>query len=240
MRRYDVAPSPSVLLSTPPRGDQASWREKGRAPRDYHGGSATCWSWAIGPAPNLYDLVQDAPSTLIPRRRGSSWTERVGADGGIVNALARRVRAADAALKARGRGHRRSVPVSFLNPAHERAWGSLCAGLPGVRSISRRTCCRDQGVRAHQHPGRSLRYVGPLLESYPRVREGSRQSRACRAFISWARPGHPRKAAEVVAMRPWRSSRPAAGRGRGALVARHDRPPDLLSLTWAEPPPRRA
>jgi N-methylhydantoinase A len=37
---------------------------------------------------NLYDLFQDAPAVLIPRRRRFEVTERVGADGGIVMPLA--------------------------------------------------------------------------------------------------------------------------------------------------------
>src|SRR5436189_2310252 len=37
---------------------------------------------------NLYDLFQDAPATLIPRRRRFEITERIGADGKIVTPLA--------------------------------------------------------------------------------------------------------------------------------------------------------
>src|SRR5262245_9967293 len=38
--------------------------------------------------PNLYDLFQDAPATLIPRRRRYEITERIGADGAVVTPLA--------------------------------------------------------------------------------------------------------------------------------------------------------
>ena len=38
--------------------------------------------------PNLYDLFQDAPATLIPRRRRFEITERIGADGAVVTPLA--------------------------------------------------------------------------------------------------------------------------------------------------------
>ena len=37
---------------------------------------------------DLYDLFQDAPATLIPRRRRFEITERIGADGAIVTPLA--------------------------------------------------------------------------------------------------------------------------------------------------------
>jgi N-methylhydantoinase A len=37
---------------------------------------------------DLYDLFQDAPATLIPRRRRFEITERIGADGSIVMPLA--------------------------------------------------------------------------------------------------------------------------------------------------------
>jgi N-methylhydantoinase A/oxoprolinase/acetone carboxylase beta subunit len=37
---------------------------------------------------DLYDLFQDPPATLIPRRRRFEITERIGADGQIVTPLA--------------------------------------------------------------------------------------------------------------------------------------------------------
>src|SRR5258708_5008199 len=37
---------------------------------------------------DLYDLFQGAPATLIPRRRRFEVTERIGADGAVVAALA--------------------------------------------------------------------------------------------------------------------------------------------------------
>src|SRR6202011_2432035 len=37
---------------------------------------------------NLYDLFQDAPATLIPRRRRFEISERIGADGAVVTPLA--------------------------------------------------------------------------------------------------------------------------------------------------------
>ncbi|MBN8909109.1 MAG: hypothetical protein J0H99_21370 [Rhodospirillales bacterium] len=38
--------------------------------------------------PDLYDLFQDAPATLVPRHRRFEITERIGADGKAVTPLA--------------------------------------------------------------------------------------------------------------------------------------------------------
>ena len=46
------------------------------------------WSCAAPRARDLYDLFQDAPATLIPRRRRFEITERIGADGAVVTPLA--------------------------------------------------------------------------------------------------------------------------------------------------------
>src|SRR3954453_16482745 len=71
----------------------------------------------------LYDLFQDAPATLIPRRRRFEITERIGADGAVVTALADNdIDGLIAALKAaRVEAIAVALLFSFLNPAHERA-----------------------------------------------------------------------------------------------------------------------
>src|SRR5947209_5209238 len=84
---------------------------------------------------NLYDLFQDAPATLIPRRRRFEITERVGADAGIVTSLAEgEIDGLIAVLKAeRVQAVAVSLLFSFLNPEHERKLGArLRAALPGV------------------------------------------------------------------------------------------------------------
>src|SRR5712692_5488936 len=83
----------------------------------------------------LYDLSQDGPATLIPRRRRFEITERVGADGAIVTPLAENeIHALIAALAAaRLDAIAISLVFSFLNPQHERRLGTrLRAALPGV------------------------------------------------------------------------------------------------------------
>src|SRR6476659_4869006 len=84
---------------------------------------------------DLYDLFQDAPATLIPRRRRFEITERVGADGNIVTPLAEsEIEQLLAALNAtRVEAIAVSLLFSFLNPKHERRLGErLRAALPEV------------------------------------------------------------------------------------------------------------
>src|SRR3954470_12139352 len=67
---------------------------------------------------DLYDLFQDAPATLVPRRRRYEITERIGADGAVVTPLAHgEIDALIATLKAE-RVDALSVALmfSFLNP----------------------------------------------------------------------------------------------------------------------------
>ena len=104
---------------------------------------------------DLYDLFQDAPATLIPRRRRFEITERVGADGTVVTPLAENeIDALIAALQAaRVEAIAISLVFSFLNPEHERRLGArLRTALPDVPVyLSSRCVARDQGIRAHQH-----------------------------------------------------------------------------------------
>src|SRR5947208_16476340 len=71
---------------------------------------------------DLYDLFQDAPSTLIPRRRRFEITERIGADGAVVTPLAEEeIDGLIASLReARVEAVAVSLLFSFLNPQHER------------------------------------------------------------------------------------------------------------------------
>jgi len=83
---------------------------------------------------NLYDLFQDAPSVLIPRRRRFEITERIGADGSVVTPLAEtQIDELIAALEAAGVGAIAiSLIFSFLNPEHERRLAARDPALPVV------------------------------------------------------------------------------------------------------------
>src|SRR3984893_7951768 len=83
---------------------------------------------------NLYDLFQDAPSVLIPRRRRFEITERIGADGSVVMPLAEaEIEELITALSAARVGAIAiSLLFSFLNAEHERM---LAALLHRLRSL---------------------------------------------------------------------------------------------------------
>jgi N-methylhydantoinase A len=84
---------------------------------------------------DLYDLFQDAPAVLIPRRRRFEITERIGADGAVITPLAEsEIERLIADLRtARVEAVAVSLLFSFLNPEHERRLGArLNADLPNV------------------------------------------------------------------------------------------------------------
>src|SRR5271166_937314 len=152
---------------------------------------------------NLYDLFQDAPAVLIPRRRRFEITERVGADGAIVTPLAEEeidgliagLRAARVAAVAV------SLIFSFLNPEHERQLGARlrsaltdvpvylsCDVLPEIKEFERTS---TTAVCA---------YVGPILASYlDRLGEGTR-ARALPPLYLMGSSGGILEAAEAIAM----------------------------------------
>ena len=84
---------------------------------------------------DLYDLLQDAPAVLVPRRWRFEVTERIDAQGEVVTPLAEdELPGLIDAIRAAGL---ETVAVSFLfsflNDAHERRVGeALRAALPGV------------------------------------------------------------------------------------------------------------
>ena len=119
--------------------------------------------------PDLYDLFQDAPATLIPRRNRLEITERVGADGSVVTPLAEaEIEGLIADIRARNvEAIAVSLLFSFLNPAHERRLGEALRDafpdkpvylssevLPEIRAFERTS---TTSVCA---------YVGPILASY--------------------------------------------------------------------------
>ena len=82
---------------------------------------------------SLYDLFQDAPAVLVPRHLRLEVTERVDAQGAVVEPL--RLEELDDAIDFIKRHDVQAVAVcllySFLNDTHERAIGArLRAALP--------------------------------------------------------------------------------------------------------------
>ena len=118
---------------------------------------------------DLYDLFQDPPEVLVPRRWRFEVTERIGAQGEIVTPLAEdEIAGLAAAIPEAGlETVAVSLLFSFLNDAHERRLGELlrsalpdlpvylsCEVLPEIREFERSS---TTAVCA---------YVGPLLAAY--------------------------------------------------------------------------
>ena len=119
--------------------------------------------------PDLYDLFQDAPSVLVPRRHRFEITERIDAQGEVVNPLAEDELPPliDAIREAELQTVAVSFLFSFLNDAHERRVGeALRAALPGVRVFL--SCEVLPEIREFERASTTAvcAYVGPLLASY--------------------------------------------------------------------------
>jgi N-methylhydantoinase A len=85
---------------------------------------------------DLYDLLQDAPAVLVPRRWRFEITERIDAQGEVVTPLAEHElpELIEAIREAGLQTIAVSLLFSFLNDAHERRIGGvLREALPGVR-----------------------------------------------------------------------------------------------------------
>ena len=182
----------------------------------------------------LYDLFQDAPATLIPRRRRFEITERVGADGGIITPLAENeIDGLIAALrKAKVEAVAISLLFSFLNPTHERTLGArLRAALPHVPVYL--SCDVLPEIKEFERTSTTAvcAYVGPILASYlDRVGEATRQRALPQLYVMGSNGGIV-EAAEAIAMPAIAvESGPAAGVVAAALVARQTGRLNLLSF----------
>ncbi len=119
---------------------------------------------------DLYDLFQDAPAVLVPRRRRFEVTERIDAQGEIVAALD------DAEIdelidSIRGLGEVQAVAVclmfSFLNDAHERRLGErLRAALPDLPVFLSSEILPEIREFERMSTTAVCAYVGPVLTSY--------------------------------------------------------------------------
>ncbi len=118
---------------------------------------------------DLYDLLQDAPAVLVPRRWRFEVTERIDAQGAVVTPLAEdEVPALIAAIRAAGL---QTVAVSFLfsflNDAHERRIGELLrAALPDVTVYLSSEVLPE--IREFERASTTAvcASVGPVLASY--------------------------------------------------------------------------
>ena len=119
---------------------------------------------------DLYDLFQDAPDVLVPRRRRLEVDERIDAQGEIVTALDESEM--DTLVDSiRSFGEVQAVAVclmfSFLNDAHERRIGErLRAALPDVPVFLSSEILPE--IREFERTSTTAvcAYVGPVLASY--------------------------------------------------------------------------
>ena len=118
---------------------------------------------------DLYDLMQDPPDVLVPRRWRFEVTERIDAAGQVVTPLAEsEIDGLVAAIREAGlETVAVSLLFSFLNDAHERRLGQrLRAALPDVPVYL--SCEVLPEIREFERTSTSAvcAYVGPLLAAY--------------------------------------------------------------------------
>ncbi|HEY7244848.1 MAG TPA: hydantoinase/oxoprolinase family protein [Xanthobacteraceae bacterium] len=183
---------------------------------------------------NLYDLFQDAPGTLIPRRLRFEITERVGADGAVVTPLAEgEIDGLIAALKAaRVDAVAVSFLFSFLNPQHERRLGErLRAALPDIPVYL--SCDVLPEIKEFERSSTTAvcAYAGPILASYLKCLEEATRSAGLPALHLMGSSGGILESREAIAMPAIAvESGPAAGVVAAVLLARQSGRPDLLSF----------
>jgi N-methylhydantoinase A len=183
---------------------------------------------------DLYNLFQDAPATLIPRRRRFEVNERVGADGAVVTPLAENeIDALIAALKqARVDAVAVSLLFSFLNPEHERRLGvRLRAALPRVPVYLSSEVLPEIKEFERSSTTAVCAYAGPILASYLERLEQATRSRGLPPLYLMGSNGGILEAPEAMAMPAMAvESGPAAGVVAAARVARQTGRLDLLSF----------
>ena len=183
--------------------------------------------------PDLYDLFQDAPANLIPRRRRFEITERIGFDGAVITPLAEEE--IDELIESLRADRVEAVAVSllfsFVNPEHERALGKRLSSaldvpvylssevLPEIREFERTS---TTAICA---------YVGPILASYLERLERATKGLGLPRMYVMGSNGGVFEASEGVAMPAMAvESGPAAGVVAAALAARQAERPNLLTF----------
>lgn len=119
--------------------------------------------------PDLYDLFQNAPAVLVPRRHRFEITERIDAQGKVITPLnENELPELIEAIRSAGlQTVAVSLLFSFLNDAHERRIGEvLRAALPDVGIFLSSEVLPE--IREFERASTTAvcAYVGPLLTSY--------------------------------------------------------------------------
>ncbi len=236
MQRYAVSPADVSLLSHATTVvTNAILEEKGaRAALVTTRGFRDVLELRRSARANLYDLFQDPPATLIPRRRRLEITERIGADGAVVTPLVEdEIDGLIAALKsARVDAVAVSLVFSFLAPAHERRLGArLRAALPGVPIFLSSDVLPEIKEFERTSTTAVCAYVGPVLASYLARLEAALRARALPPLHLMGSNGGMLQVADAIAMPAVAvESGPAAGVVAAALVARQTGRKNLLSF----------
>src|SRR5580692_6245438 len=183
---------------------------------------------------DLYDLLQDAPAVLVPRRWRFEITERIDAQGEVVTPLAEdEIPALIEAIRVAGL---QTVAVSFLfsflNDAHERRVGeALRAALPGVGVYLSSEVLPE--IREFERASTTAvcAVVGPVLASYlDRLQSAISQLGLPRLHVMGS-SGGVFDIAEGLRMPAMAvESGPAAGVIAAALAGRQLGRPNLLSF----------
>jgi N-methylhydantoinase A len=183
---------------------------------------------------NLYDLFQDAPATLIPRRRRFEISERIGADGAVVVPLAEsEIDDLITTLKtARVDAVAVSLLFSFLNPAHERILAArLREALPDVPVYVSSDILPEIKEFERTSTTAVCAYVGPILASYLTRLEEVTRSQALPPLYLMGSNGGILEANEAIAIPAVVvESGPAAGVVAAALMARQTGRLNLISF----------
>src|SRR6201987_4694074 len=189
---------------------------------------------------DLYDLFQDAPGVLIPRRRRFEFPERVGADGAVVTPLAEgEIEQLIVDLRAaRIEAIAVSFLFSFLNPEHERRLGArLSAGLPNVPVYLSSDVLPEIKEFERTSTTAVCAYVGPILAAYIERLERNTRAQQLPPLHLMGSSGGILGATEALTMPAMVvESGPAAGVVAAALVARQTGRLDLLSFDMGGTP----
>src|ERR671934_256698 len=183
---------------------------------------------------DLYDLFQDAPATLIPRRRRFEITERIGADGAVVAALEENeIDGLIAELKAaRVDAIAVSLMFSFLNPEHERRLGERLGAAPPHAPVDLSSDVLPE-IKEFERTSTTAvcAYAGPILASYLQRLGQVTRGRGLPPLFLMGSNGGILESAEAIAMPAMAvESGPAAGVVAAALGARQTGPLGLLSF----------
>jgi N-methylhydantoinase A len=183
---------------------------------------------------DLYDLFQDGPALLVPRRWCWEVTERIDAQGDVVTpldetelpALIEAIKAADLQAVAV------SLMFSFLNDSHERAVGAaLRAALPGTAIFLSHEVLPE--IREFERASTTsvCAYVAPLLRGYLAELEAATTKMGLPALHVMGSSGGILDVAECLRVPAVAvESGPAAGVVAAALAGRQLGMPDLISF----------